>query len=426
MRSFLVSDLLARTFRYLGWEVHNVMNITDVDDKTIARSQERGESLREYTDRYLRLFHEDLATLRIQPAWKYPRATEHIAGMIALIQTLIDKGHAYVRDGSVYFDISSFPHYGKLSGISAAQAGPSTYSRLEADEYERDEVRDFALWKAAKPGEPTWDSPWGPGRPGWSIECSVMAMQYLGTTLDLHLGGVDLIFPHHENEIAQSEGATGIQFVRFWVHVEHLVVEGQKMSKSLGNFFTLRDLVSSAYEPMAIRHQLMTAVYRKQLNFTLDGLRQSTAAVFRLWDFMDRLAEVTAPGAPSRALADDLAQASQKFEASVRDDLNIPEAMAVVFDLMRTVNPLLVRGSLCQQDATAVLDFFAQADKVLGFLSHDKGALDDDVERLIQERDNARVRKDYERADAIRQELLDRGIVLEDTPTGTRWRRAFE
>lgn len=427
MRSFLVSDLLARTLRYLGWQVHNVMNITDVDDKTIAGARQRGQTLREYTDYYLRLFHEDLSTLRIEPAWKYPRATEHIPQMIRLIQTLVERGHAYERNGNVYFDISSFPRYGILSGVRPTDA-PATaeYSRLDADEYDRDDVRDFALWKAAKPEEPSWDSPWGPGRPGWHIECSVMSMEYLGPTLDIHLGGVDLIFPHHENEIAQSEAATGKQFVRFWVHVEHLIVEGQKMSKSLGNFFTLRDLIEQGYEPMAIRHQLMTADYRKQLNFTFEGLRQSTTAVFRLWDFMDRLGELTAPGSASGELAADIDQADRAFEAALRDDLNIPEAMAAVFDLTHRINPHLARGNLSAADADAVLNFLSRADRVLGFLAHDKGALDEDVERLIAERDEARRAKDYQRADAIREELRRRGIVLEDTPHGTRWRRAFD
>lgn len=427
MRSFLVSDLLVRTLKYLGWQVLNVMNITDVDDKTIARSRESGETLRAYTDRYLDLFLEDLATLRIEPAWRYPRATEHIPSMIQLIQKLLDRGHAYVSEGSVYFDISSFPRYGLLSGClpSSAEAA-AAYSRLDSDEYARDDIRDFALWKAAKPDEPSWDSPWGPGRPGWSIECSAMSMEYLGPTLDLHVGGVDLIFPHHENEIAQSEGATGQEFVRFWVHVEHLIVDGQKMSKSLGNFLTLRDLVERGYEPMAIRHQLMTAAYRKQLNFTLEGLRQSTLALFRLWDFADRLQEISRPGDASAILADDLESADSRFEMALRDDLNIPEAMAVVFDLVNQVNPALSRNQLSRTDANALLEFLNRADRVLGFIAHDKGSLDSEVEKLIAEREKARRSRNYARADEIRDELLRRGIVLEDTVQGTRWRRSFE
>ncbi len=427
LRTFLASDLLVRTFEYLGWQVRSVMNITDVDDKTIAGAKARGVSLQEYTRYYEKLFFEDLETLRIRRATVHPRATEHIPQMIELIQKLIDRGHAYVREGSVYFDISSFPQYGRLSGISAQQtAAAQLYSRLDADEYDRDDIRDFALWKAAKPGEPSWDSPWGPGRPGWHIECSVMSMQYLGETLDVHMGGVDLIFPHHENEIAQSEAATGKQFVRFWVHVEHLIVEGQKMSKSLGNFYTLRDLLAQGYEPMAVRYLLMGAHYRKQLNFTLDGLRQATTAVFRIWDFMDRLAELTKPGELSAELDGEVAEAERQFREALEDDMNIPHAMAAVFELANRVNPALARGQLTAADADRVLNFFEQADRVLAFLAHDKGVLDADVERLIKEREEARKAKDYAKADAIRDELRRRGIILEDTPQGTRWRRAFD
>lgn len=424
LRTFLFSDLLARTLAFLGWEVRNVMNITDVDDKTIAGARSKGLSLREFTQAYEQLFFEDLRTIGIRPAWRYPRATEHIPEMIRLAQILIEKGHAYVREGSVYFDISTFPRYGALSGVSPT--AQQTFSRLEADEYERDDVRDFALWKAAKPDEPSWDSPWGAGRPGWHIECSVMSTKYLGNTLDIHVGGVDLIFPHHENEIAQTEAATGEKFVRFWVHVEHLLVDGQKMSKSLGNFYTLRDLTARGYDPRAIRHQLMTAHYRKQLNFTLEGLAQSTAAVFRLWDFLDRLQEVRREGKVSDQTAAEVAEAERDFEAALRDDVNIPAALAVVFDLVKAINPRLAGGTLTSGDAQAVVAFLRRADDVLGIMEHDRGALDADVERLIAERDAARKARDFDRADRIRAELANRGIILEDTPHGTRWRRSFE
>ncbi|NPV48047.1 MAG: cysteine--tRNA ligase, partial [Armatimonadetes bacterium] len=253
LRTFLVGDLLCRTLRHKGFQVKQVMNITDVDDKTITRATREGVSLREYTERYTQYFFEDLQALRIQPAWKYPRATEHIPQMLHIVQGLLQKGHAYVREGSVYFDLDSFSSYGRLSGVTVGDAGGGEYGRLDADEYDRESAQDFVLWKAAKDGEPSWDSPWGPGRPGWHIECSAMSMEYLGETIDIHLGGVDLLFPHHENEIAQSEALTGKPFVRYWVHAEHLLVDGQKMSKSLGNFYTLRDLLDRGYEPMAIR-----------------------------------------------------------------------------------------------------------------------------------------------------------------------------
>ncbi len=426
LRTFLFGDLLVRGMRFLGFEVHNVMNLTDVDDKTIAGAAKRGLSLRDYTDEFIRLFEEDLATLRIQPAWRYTRATDYIPQMLDLVQTLLDRGHAYVRDGSVYFDISSFGRYGVLSGVSAEESQQTAYSRLEADEYSRETVRDFALWKASAPGEPSWESPWGPGRPGWHIECSAMSIAELGHPLDIHVGGVDLIFPHHENEIAQSEAATGETFVRFWVHVEHLLVDNQKMSKSLGNFYTLRDLLDRGFEPMALRHHLMTAHYRRQINFTLDGLAQSTAAVFRLWDLMDRLADLSAPGDASAFVLEEIASAEAAFRTALCEDMNIPEAVAAVYGLAHAINPALARGDLNEADAAALLAFLARADEVLGFLAHDRASADDDVDHLIAERNEARANKDYARADAIRDELSVRGIVLEDSAQGTRWRRAFE
>jgi cysteinyl-tRNA synthetase len=426
LRTFLFGDLLVRGLRHLGFEVHNVMNLTDVDDKTIAGAAKRGLSLRDYTDEYIALFHEDLAALRLQPAWRYTRATDYVPQMLALVQILLDRGHAYVRDGSVYFDISTFGRYGVLSGVAPEESAETAYSRLEADEYSREDVRDFALWKASAPGEPSWDSPWGPGRPGWHIECSAMSIAELGNTLDLHVGGVDLIFPHHENEIAQSEAATGEPFVRFWVHVEHLLVDNQKMSKSLGNFYTLRDLIARGFEPMAVRHHLMTAHYRRQINFTLDGLAQSTAAVFRLWDFMDRLADLAAPGDAAAFVLEEIASADGAFRTALSEDMNLPEAVAAVYGLAHAINPALARGELNAGDSAAIVAFLSRADEVLGFLAHDRGSADEDVDHLIAERNDARANKDYARADAIRTELSVRGIVLEDSAQGTRWRRAFE
>ncbi len=422
LRTFLFADILVRYLKRRGYTVHNVMNITDVDDKTIRGSQAEGVSLGEYTAKYADYFLQDLETLRIQPAWKYPRATEHIDQMLDVVQELIEKGYAYENEGSVYFDISAYPNYGKLSGIVPEEQETREFGRLDRDEYERDDARDFVLWKAAKPDEPSWESPWGPGRPGWHIECTAMSIEYLGETVDMHLGGVDLIFPHHENEIAQSEAYTGKEFVRYWVHPEHLIVEGEKMSKSKGNFFTLRELLDRGYDPVAIRHLLMSAHYRRQLNFTLEGLDQSQQALSRLWDFADRVAEIP-DDAQGADLADEVTAALAKFDAELDDDLNVPGAMAAVFELMRDVNPLLAEGKISAAGRDRVLEFLAGADTVLGIIAHEKGSVDAEIEALMAEREQARADKNWSRADEIRDELLAQGIVIEDTPQGPRWRR---
>ena len=424
LRTFIFNDILARYLRYKGLETHQVMNITDVDDKTIAGAQAEGVSLQDYTRRYEQYFFEDSEALRIEPAWKYPRATEHIPEMIELVQTLLDKGHAYEREGSVYFDISSFSKYGRLSGTDVTQQpSDADFSRIDADEYDRETVRDFGVWKASKPAEPSWDSPWGAGRPGWHIECSALSMKYLGPTLDIHTGAVDLIFPHHENEIAQSEAATGQTFCRIWMHPAHLIVEGQKMSKSLGNFYTLRDLLEQGFEPMAIRHQLLTAHYRHQLDFTIQSLRESTQALHRLWDFVDRLNSSPAQGAHNQWIADAVDKAYADFESAMDNDLNVPGATGAVFSLMGEVNTPLADGDLDAQNVEQVNGFLEKADSVLGYIAHERGALDADIEGLIAQRERARADKDFARADEIRDQLMEMGIILEDTPDGTHWRR---
>ncbi len=373
LRTFTFNDILCRYLSFKGFEVKQVMNITDVDDKTIAGAAAQGLSLAEYTEKYTQYFFDDIDALNIRRAWKYPQATQHISQMHEIIQKLLDNGHAYVAEGSVYYDISSFADYGKLSGVQPEELSSSTeFSRLEGDQYEREEAGDFVLWKAAKPGEPSWDSPWGSGRPGWHIECSAMSMAYLGPTLDIHTGAVDLLFPHHENEIAQSEGATGQQFCRFWVHGEHLIVEGQKMSKSLGNFFTLRDLLEQGYSPQAIRHQLLTAHYRQQLNFTMEGLQQSERTVARLNTFIDRLPRL--PRLPlregrSEQAGEIVARAHQDFETAMDDDLNVPGAIGVVFELIKQVNMMIDAGQLHAGDREAIFEFLQQADSVLGIMT---------------------------------------------------------
>jgi len=425
-RTFVFEDVLCRALRYKGWNVKQVMNITDVDDKTIRDSAAQGLTLQDFTRQYEQVFFEDLATLRVAQATVYPRATEHIPEMIDITQKLLERGHAYEVEGNVYFRIASFPGYGKLSGVrpTDTDARSRDFSRLESDEYEKEDVQDFALWKAAKPGEPTWDSPWGPGRPGWSIECSAMAMKHLGVTLDIHTGGIDNLFPHHENEIAQSEGATGQPFSRFWMHAEHLLVGGQKMAKSAGNFYTLRDLLERGYEPMAIRHQYLSAHYRSQHNFTLEGLDQSAQAIHRLWDFTDRLADLAPQTQDAGALSDEIARCREGFDEAIDDDLNVPGAMGKVFELMRSANIAMEAGALSTADVAATQAFLDQADTVLGIIAHEREMLDADIERLIGERAEARKSRDFARADQIRDDLAAAGILLEDSAEGTRWRRA--
>ncbi len=424
LRTFLFNDILCRYLRYKGLETHQVMNITDVDDKTIAGSKREGVSLVDYTRRYEQYFFEDLEALRIQPAWKYPRATEHIPEMLELVQTLIDKDHAYERDGSVYFNISSWPKYGRLSGAECISCGSdSAFSRIDADEYDRESAQDFVLWKAAKEDEPSWESPWGQGRPGWHIECSALSMRYLGPTLDIHTGAVDLVFPHHENETAQSEAATGKPFARFWVHPAHLIVDGQKMSKSLGNFFTLRDLLERDWDPMAIRHLLLSAHYRHQLDFSEKSLEDSTQALNRLWDFVDRLNASSASGQHNADTSAAVRKAFNDFETAMDNDLNVPGAAAAVFTLMREVNSALVSGDLDAANVAEVNEFINRADSVLGYISHKKEELDEDIDALIKERETARAEKNWGRADEIRDQLTEMGIIIEDTSEGTHWRR---
>ncbi len=435
-RTFVFQDILRRFLKLRGYKMNHVMNLTDVDDRIIANSAAAGVSIRDYTEKYAQAFFDDCKTLSIEAPEHWIRATDHIDDMVKLIQRLQEKTYTYPSEGSIYYRISKFPHYGQLSNIDVAgiQAG----ARVDVDRYEKESARDFALWKAPKPGEHFWETPIGKGRPGWHIECSAMAMKYLGETLDIHTGGIDLAFPHHENEIAQSEGATGKPFVRYWMHAEHLLVEGEKMSKSLGNFFTLRDLFAKGYKPSALRFALASVPYRKQLNFTFDGLQQAASSVERLRNFAARLAQGKFPAGKQKGMAERIAEAAEEFDAGLSDDLNTARALAAAFDLLRETNIAIDKGDFRQGDVAAVQDFLSNFDRVfaimedndaeklraLGFGTAETGPSDAEIEKLIADRQSARQRRDFAASDRIRKELADRGILIEDAKDGSvRWKR---
>ena len=434
-RTFIFQDILRRFLKLRGFRLTHVMNLTDVDDRIIANAAAKNVSIRDYTEKFAQAFFDDCKTLSIESPERWVRATDNIDPMVQLIQRLQEKTYTYPSEGSIYYRIAKFPDYGKLSkiDITGIQAG----ARVDNDRYEKESARDFALWKAPKPGEHFWDTPIGRGRPGWHIECSAMAMKYLGETIDIHTGGVDLTFPHHENEIAQSEAATGKHFVRYWLHAEHLLVEGEKMSKSLGNFFTLRDLFAKGYKPSALRFALASVPYRRQLNFTFDGLQQAASAVERLRNFADRLAQGKfTPG--QSAMSKRIAKAAADFDAGLSDDLNTAQALAAAYDLVREANVAIDKGEFRRDDVAAAKEFLANFDRVfavledndaakLNELGYGKGAdalSDSEIEKLVPERQAARKRRDFASSDRIRQELADRGIILEDNKDGSvRWKR---
>jgi cysteinyl-tRNA synthetase len=424
LRTFLWEDVLRRHLKAKGWRVMHVMNLTDVDDKTIRGANEAKQSLRDFTTKYAELFFRDIDRLGFERAEVYPRATDHIPEMQAITAKLLERGNAYESEGSVYFRIATFPAYGRLSGIDLSEARRG--ERVADDEYEKEDVKDFVLWKAAKPGEPSWPSPWGDGRPGWHIECSAMSMKYLGEHFDVHTGAVDNIFPHHENEIAQSEAATGQTFVDVWLHAEHLVVDGEKMSKSKGNFFTLDDVLARKDDPVAVRYLLLSVPYRKKLNFTLDALTGAAAAVERIRSALGRLDDAAREGAAKPGAfpaAERAARFSADFAAALDDDLNTAEALGVLFTFLREVNAAQVDGSLDGPGAAAAAGAIRGADRILGILPSGADVLPAEIEAKIAERLAARKRRDFAAADRIRDELAGKGIVLEDGPAGTRWKR---
>ncbi|MGB9905897.1 MAG: cysteine--tRNA ligase [Candidatus Saccharicenans sp.] len=421
-RAYIFEDLLKRFLIFYGYKVIHVMNLTDVDDKTIKAAGRLGISLQEYTAKYIQAFFEDSKVLRLLPANVYPRATEHIPDMVRMVRGLLEKGFAYFKDGSVYFSIEKFPAYGRLAKINLEELKAG--ARVDSDEYEKESVHDFALWKMAKEGEPFWETELGPGRPGWHIECSAMSTRYLGPTIDIHCGGIDNIFPHHENEIAQSEAYYGQKFVNYWLHCHHLVVEGEKMSKSRGNFYTLRDLLERGVDPVDLRFFLLSTHYRKMLNFTFDNLEQARASRQRILDFVYELEHRTmAAGSDPevRRLAD---RALLEFKDSLADDLNISAGLAALFEFIREVNSRLSRELIKQDDAILVLQTVSEIDRVLAILPESKEeVLPAEILAKIELRQKARKEKNFALADAIREELRQMGLILEDTKEGVRWKR---
>jgi len=435
-RTFVFQDVLRRFLKSRGFRVIQVMNLTDVDDRIIQKAAAVGASIREYTDKYIQAFLDDRRALNLEPPEILARATEHIDDMVKLIQQLTEKGFTYTSEGSTYFRISKFPAYGKLSKIDVA--GMQTGARVDMDRYDKDNARDFALWKAPKPGEDFWETPIGPGRPGWHIECSAMAMKYLGDTLDIHSGGVDLTFPHHENEIAQSEAATGKTFSRYWLHAEHLLVDHEKMSKSVGNFATLRELFTSGHKPSSVRFLLASVPYRRQLNFTPESLLGAASSVERLRTFAARIEFGKVQAGTSPEMASRAAKARDDFDCGLADDLNTAQALAAIFDLVRDVNISMDRGEFRQGDAApvlAVLESFdaifavlrdddAEKLRALGIAQGSAGPDDADIEALVAERQAARKRRDFPASDRIRDLLAQSGILLEDfRDGGVRWKR---
>ncbi|MFH1408818.1 MAG: cysteine--tRNA ligase [Nanoarchaeota archaeon] len=421
-RSFIFADILKRYLIRKGYSVKQVMNLTDVDDKTIKGARQHKLSLKDFTEKYAKMFFDDLELLNIMPADEYPRATDFITKMMDMITTLLDKGIAYKGDdGSIYFAIKEFKNYGKLAHLEKTELKAG--ARVAQDDYDKQHANDFALWKAhsKEDGDVFWEAPFGKGRPGWHIECSVMSTALLGESFDLHTGGVDLIFPHHENEIAQSEATTGKPFVKYWTHCEHLLVDGKKMAKSLGNFYTLEDLIKKGYDPMAIRFLLLATHYRQQLNFTMDGLEYAKNTVSKLQDFVARMKKKAGEG--KTAIAKDIDRARKAFEKAMDDDLNISEALAAVQEFTTEMNSKDNDGKLSAGDYQAIHDFMMDLDEVLGLFDVEDEELPKAVKALIDKREEARKKKDFATSDRLREEIRKKGFQVDDTKDGVRWRK---
>jgi len=424
-RTFIFGDVLRRYLKYKGYDLTHVFNLTDVDDRIINEAAKQGISIDEFTAPYIHAFWEDFDALGNERPEITPRATHHIAEMIDIIAKLLENGHAYESEGSIYYRISAFPDYGKLSKINFAGNIHGGSERIDTDKYDKEDARDFALWKLVGEDEqPGWDAPFGRGRPGWHIECSAMSMKYLGETFDLHAGGMDLQFPHHENEIAQSEGATGKLFAKYWMHGEFLKIDDVTMSKSKGNFFTFRDLREQGYSPLAIRYLLLSVPYRKQLNFTFEGLQGAESTVERLRNFRRLVKEANTEPGSKPAVKAIVENALGEFETAMDDDLNTAVALAAIHNLVREVNIVLAQDGLLADDKAAILDAVAKLDAVLGiFGAEETEMLDAEIETLINERQEARRNREFARSDEIRDLLASKGIILEDTKDGLRWKR---
>ena len=423
-RAYLFEDLLRRYLGFRGYTVRHIMNLTDVEDKLIRACRETGQPLKTLTEKYSQAFFEDLGTLGILAAEHYPAATDHIPEMVAMIKTLREQGHTYEQDGSIYFRISTYPDYGKLSHMDMDQLQSGASGRVDQDEYDAEHARDFALWKVWTPddGEVYWETELGKGRPGWHIECSAMAIKYLGESFDIHCGGVDNIFPHHENEIAQSQCATHRQFAKYWLHCAHLMVEGRKMAKSSGNFYTLRDLMEKGIDPVAVRWVLIATHYRQPNNFSFDAVEGANQALRRVRDFRLRMQGATGG---TGDLNVECAGCEEKFAAAMDDDLNISGALGVVFDFIRDVNKAFDEGRESRAGGEQALALLDRLNEVTGlFAPPGDAAVPQTVEDLVLERQRARRAKDFKRSDEIRDQLLAEGWVVEDTPDGPRIKRA--